>query len=587
MTDRFHFSPRPNKAHEINWREWGEDAFKEAKDNNKLILLSISAVWCHWCHVMDETAYSYQDNIDLINAEFIPIRVDNDQNPDVNRIYNMGGWPTTAILTPDGKTINGATYLTENKLYTFLLNTHLFYKQKDKEYFKEPSKGEINIPQASKDIDLNHDILKDIDKTILSIYDPEYGGFGIQPKFLYTDVLDYLIFRFFNKKDNSMFRILTNTLRNMAEGGIYDKEEGGFFRYSTTRDWRIPHFEKMLEDNGGLLDIYLKAYQITNDTSFADTARGIINYLDNTLLNKSNSTFFGSQDADEHYYSLKVSERKSLDTPYIDKTIYTDWNSIAASAYIRASYTLDMPNCLEIAKKCMDFLIDNCFSINQGMHHYYTDSPHKLGILSDQVYTINALIDLYEATFDKKYIDRAYDLGEVVLDRFFDQAQGGFYDDIVSYEFAPNIPKMQKSISLTSFTAQVLFRLHDITSNNEFKDAAVKGIKYFYNSYKLEDIFAANYGKAVLGYFLEGIKISIVGDLKNQETAYMYNKALKKFIPFKIFEFFDVNTKYKEIEQLGYDASKHPAGYICKGESCQSPVFSGAEFESTINSITQ
>src|SRR2546428_540931 len=107
----FHFSPRANRAHEIRWREWGEDAFREAKETGKPVLLSLSAVWCHWCHVMDETSYSDEGVISFVNEHFIPVRVDNDQRPDVNRRYNMGGWPTTAFLTPDGEILNGATYI--------------------------------------------------------------------------------------------------------------------------------------------------------------------------------------------------------------------------------------------------------------------------------------------------------------------------------------------------------------------------------------------------------------------------------------------------------------------------------------------
>ncbi|MBI2982976.1 MAG: thioredoxin domain-containing protein, partial [Chloroflexi bacterium] len=102
-----HFSPRPNRAHEIHWREWGPDAFRQAKEQDKPILLGISAVWCHWCHVMDETSYSDDEVIRLANERYVPIRVDNDQRPDVNRRYNLGGWPTTAFLSPDGEILHG------------------------------------------------------------------------------------------------------------------------------------------------------------------------------------------------------------------------------------------------------------------------------------------------------------------------------------------------------------------------------------------------------------------------------------------------------------------------------------------------
>lgn len=108
---RFHFSPRPNRAHEVRWRPWGDEAFAEAKAQDRPILLSLSAVWCHWCHVMDETSYSDPGVISYVNQHFVPVRVDNDQRPDINARYNLGGWPTTAFLTPDGELMTGGTYI--------------------------------------------------------------------------------------------------------------------------------------------------------------------------------------------------------------------------------------------------------------------------------------------------------------------------------------------------------------------------------------------------------------------------------------------------------------------------------------------
>src|SRR6202165_6053107 len=125
----FHFSPRPNRAAEIGWQEWGDAAFTAARVEDKPILLGISAVWCHWCHVMDETTYSNQGVIDLINRDYIPVRVDNDLRPDVNNRYNMGGWPTTAFLTPQGDILTGATYLPPEQMADALARVSSYYRQ--------------------------------------------------------------------------------------------------------------------------------------------------------------------------------------------------------------------------------------------------------------------------------------------------------------------------------------------------------------------------------------------------------------------------------------------------------------------------
>src|SRR5437870_5842707 len=124
----FHFSPRPNRASEINWHAWSPEAFDAARQTRRPILLSISAVWCHWCHVMDETTYSHPSVIELINRDYVPIRVDNDVRPDINQRYNMGGWPTTAFLTPSGDILTGATYLPADQMASALTRIATYYR---------------------------------------------------------------------------------------------------------------------------------------------------------------------------------------------------------------------------------------------------------------------------------------------------------------------------------------------------------------------------------------------------------------------------------------------------------------------------
>lgn len=574
MSDKFHFSPRENRAYEIYWREWDEEAFKEAKEKDKLVLLSISAVWCHWCHVMDETAYSYKPNINLINDEFMPIRVDNDKNPDVNSRYNMGGWPTTVILTPEGEILNGGTYMPDKTLYSFLANTSRYYKvHKRKGGIINKEDIEYKKLELAKANDISDKILTNIDKAIYIHFDSHFGGFGVEPKFPHEETLDYLIFRYFNNKEEDMFKMITKTLDSMANGGIYDHEEGGFFRYSTTRDWSIPHYEKMLEDNSKLLDVYLKLFQITNEGKYSNTCSGIIDYMNNSLLDIKSGVFWGSQDADEYYYSLTKKDRKSKEAPFIDKTIYTDWNAMAISAYIRAYYVIKDANCLGTAQRAVTFLIKNCFSEKHGMYHYYLDEAQKVGLLDDQTYMINALIDLYEVTSDNQYIYNATNLADLTLKNFYDDKNGGFFDDIVKYDFAPMAKKNEKSIQSNSFAAQVFYRLYDFSTLEKYKKAAEETIFLFGNAYESHSFFASSFGKPVLRYLSNSLKVTIVGDINNKKTSDMTFESLKLFIPFKNVEILDVNKDGEKIILNGYSTEKSPSGYVCKGESCLNPVF--------------
>src|SRR5918911_846928 len=185
----FHFSPRPNRAAEIKWRDWSPDAFEEARQQDKPILLSISAVWCHWCHVMDETTYSSQPVIDLLNSEYVPVRVDNDVRPDINQRYNMGGWPTTAFLTPQGDILTGATYLPADQMVDALARVASYYRQNKPEIVARVLEGRkrAGTVVASSAGRLDEGLVDRILGNVESSYDPTYGGFGNAPKFPHTD----------------------------------------------------------------------------------------------------------------------------------------------------------------------------------------------------------------------------------------------------------------------------------------------------------------------------------------------------------------------------------------------------------------
>ncbi|MBV9276933.1 MAG: thioredoxin domain-containing protein, partial [Candidatus Eremiobacteraeota bacterium] len=189
---RFHFSPRPNRAHEIQWRPWSAQTFAEAQAQDKPVLLAISAVWCHWCHVMDETTYSSPHVAQILNERYIPIRVDNDQRPDINARYNMGGWPTTALLTPNGMTLTGGTYVPEHQMLQMLEGVERYYREHRGEI--EQRIGELRTrPHPQRGGDLRDSMVTRVVEEISDGYDDVYGGFGTQPKFPQTEQLELLL----------------------------------------------------------------------------------------------------------------------------------------------------------------------------------------------------------------------------------------------------------------------------------------------------------------------------------------------------------------------------------------------------------
>src|SRR5579884_2397842 len=248
----FHFSPRPNRAGEIHWREWDDSAFAHAREQDKPILLAISAVWCHWCHVMDETSYSDPSIIEVINERYVPVRVDNDRRPDVNARYNQGGWPSTAFLTPDGSLLAGATYLPPEQMRSALEQVAQFYKTNREQIAQRAQQlRESRADRAAACEELRDEIVAYAMQTLAEAYDEEFGGFGDAPKFPMIDALEFLLQEFRATGDQRAYTMVAKTLLAMSSAGMYDHVEGGFFRYSTTRDWSVPHFEKMTEDHAG------------------------------------------------------------------------------------------------------------------------------------------------------------------------------------------------------------------------------------------------------------------------------------------------------------------------------------------------
>ena len=245
LTAPFRFSPRPNHAAEIHWREWTDEAFQRARAEGQPVLLSLSAVWCHWCHVMDETSYSDPRIIELINREFVPIRVDNDKRPDVNLRYNQGGWPTTAILSPDGELLAGATYVPPEQMLGWLLHLSDYYRKNRDDIAGMVAQLAEERPHANGleagAGPLEMGIVEGVLGSIRQAYDPEFGGLGRQPKFPHTEAWLLVAERFAQDHDPELGQMLTTTLDQMAQGGMYDHVEAGFFRYATTRDWSVPH----------------------------------------------------------------------------------------------------------------------------------------------------------------------------------------------------------------------------------------------------------------------------------------------------------------------------------------------------------
>jgi uncharacterized protein YyaL (SSP411 family) len=301
----------------VQWREWGEDAFAAAQKYDKPILLDIGAVWCHWCHVMDRESYDDPEIAKIINDNFIAVKVDRDERPDIDSRYQaaisavsgQGGWPLTGFLTSDGKPFFGGTYFPPGEQHgrpsfrRVLLSIATAYRDKRADAVEQAEKVVRAISQADslsgQDADFSPAVITAIVESALEAYDARNGGFGHAPKFPHPAALDLLIDHAVRHKDDRARELYVNTLERMARGGVYDQLAGGFHRYSVDERWVVPHFEKMAYDNSELLKNYVHAYQATQNEFFADVAKDIIRWMDEWLSDRELGGFYASQDADD------------------------------------------------------------------------------------------------------------------------------------------------------------------------------------------------------------------------------------------------------------------------------------------------
>jgi len=625
----FRFSPRPNRAHEIDWRPWGEPAFTEARRLGRPILLSLSAVWCHWCHVMDETSYSDPLVIAAVNEHFVPIRVDNDRHPDVNRRYNMGGWPTTAFLAASGDPITGATYMPPEQMLQSLERVREFFAANRTALLalgatdhaqaadadaaraslgEAPRRGDLFAPDFDGDPDVPGDIPAEIALQIVHAFDPMHGGLGADPKFPQVDVFAFML-AFAELRGGGdplhiaphtsalvtpgrVHEVVRTTLQGMAGGDLYDHVAGGFFRYATRRDWSIPHYEKMLEDNARLAGLYLEAAvlaswdaprgegathaRLGSSALYRAAAQGTIDYLLATLWRTEPPSFGGSQDADEHYYRLDAAERAGLPEPFVDPTVYVDWNALAARALLRAAPVLQRSQLTEHAVELLGFLWEHGRR-GAAMAHYLTPAGAPgpgAPLLVDQATMAAALLDAYEVTAERHWLEDAQALAGWAGEHLR-AADGRLHDRLAEPGvsaglLARPLPVLEEN----ALMAEALLRLEAYTGQSVWRDRAREVLTAWATHYEEYGVAAAAYGHALLRYLERPDHVVVVGSRGDAAARRLHGAALSAPRPLRTVQFLDPDdpADAERMATTGFQRAAAAAAYVCRGATCQAPI---------------
>lgn len=619
----------------VDWYPWGDEAFDKAKKEDKPVFLSIGYSTCHWCHVMERESFEDNEVAEILNKGFVSIKVDREERPDIDTIYmavcqaltNHGGWPLTVIMTPEKKPFFAGTYFPKTSsrgmpgLMDILTRVTKLWAARRDELLKAGHDITATIQNsmfrpAPGDISENalHRAFRHYDNT----FDPEFGGFGRAPKFPSAHNLSFLLRYWKLTGLERALEMVEKTLDSMYLGGIYDHIGYGFARYSTDREWLVPHFEKMLYDNALLSIAYLEAYQVTGKGQYAKAAREIFTYVLRDMTSPRGG-FYSAEDADSEgeegkfylwtpeevrevlgeddgsrfcrdyditpngnfegksipnligagYIEGHGQDRENLFRkreerihPFKDDKILTGWNGLMIAAMALGSRVLGEKKYSDAAEKSASFIMDKLRRKDGRLLARYRDGEAAyLAYAEDYAYLIWGLIELYQATFDPIYLDRAQELNTDLLRLFWDQEEGGLFQYGSDAENLIARPKevYDGAVPSANSVAVVNFlRLARLTGDQNLEQTARRQF----------NAFGGTVSETPIGYpfFLTGVhldlappvEITITGNLQAEETKEMVMAINRHFIP-------EAVLKFKAGEG-------QTTAHICRNYSCLAPI---------------
>jgi uncharacterized protein YyaL (SSP411 family) len=448
----------------VAWQPWGAAAFARARAEHKVVLLSIGASWCHWCHEMDRTSYADPGIAALINDRFVAVRVDADERTDIGERYNLGGWPTTAFLTPDGDILAGGTFVPTERLRGVLSRVAEEFAARQPPAAAPPPSTRLDEPAAIPDA-------RALSDAVFASFDPIHGGFGTEPKFPLGAPIQLALDLWSKTQDRRYESIAVASLDAMGWSGLYDPIDGGFFRYATTRDWQLPHDEKLLETNAALISLYLNAGEVLNAPRFTDRAGDALRYVQNTLADPVDGAWRASQQADPDYYAARsVDARRALPAPPVSGRFYSDATAAMVSAALHASRVFGDDGLRAFAVKSLERVLLACYTPGGGVAHYADGEARVRGLLADQIAMASACLDAFDATENVVYEMMAEELVHFAVREMWDERGGAFFDRSKG-DSADEVGWLRRGLKpfvINCDAARLLRRLAATSGSNDF-----------------------------------------------------------------------------------------------------------------------
>lgn len=493
----------------VDWHPWNNEALDLAKRENKPILVSIGYSACHWCHVMERESFEDETTARLMNDRFINIKIDREERPDLDHIYmdavqamtGSGGWPLNVFLTPEGKPFYGGTYFPPRKAFNrpswqeVLTGVHEAFTQKRGEIDSQAENLTEHLVQAnsfgmsSGQSDLfTTEKTKEAFDNIMKNADKEWGGFGRAPKFPQSFVIQYLLrFSYVNENKEALQQSLLS-IEKMIDGGIYDQVGGGFARYSTDKEWLVPHFEKMLYDNALLISVLSEAYQLTKKERYRDVIGETIDFIQRELKHPQGG-FYAALDADSegeegrfyiwNYYEVAeiLGDDAALFCEFFDITSAGNWegNNILWRKKSAESFSSEKNISVDHLNEILDRGKKILLKKREDRVRPQTDD--KI-LLSWNALMNTALSKAFAATGNNNFKDLALANMEFLLGNFSTEDAGFFHT------WKNDKAKHLAFLDDYAFLIQALIQLQEVTGNTDWLTRAIKIAEYVIENFK-------------------------------------------------------------------------------------------------------
>ena len=656
----------------VDWYPWGPEAFQAASDTGKPVLLSIGYSACHWCHVMAHESFEDERIADVMNRLFINIKVDREERPDVDKIYQTahqlltqrgGGWPLTMFLDGDTqRPFFGGTYFPNEPRHGMpafddLLEKVAAFYHDQRDEVRAQSDRLVGVfrqlePAARLDAsDLNASPMQQARDTFNRTFDRQFGGFGSAPKFPHATTIDRLLRHWragavSDEPDLDALFMATLTLTRMADGGLFDHVGGGFCRYSVDRYWQIPHFEKMLYDNGPLLAIYAQAALASGDPLFAYTANATADWMLADML-APNGGFYSTRDADSEgeeglYYlwtpeqvqtllgddyaifakrfgldqepnfegkyhltvrepladddahntierskKILLAERMTRIAPGRDEKQLTSWNALAIRGLAIAGRSLDRPELIDAAANAADFIRENLLVNGRLLASYKDGQARFAAYLDDHAFLLDALLELLQSRWNSEHLAFAVQLADLMLEHFEDSERGAFYFTADDHEALIHRPKPLADEAVPSgngIAAFALQRLGFLLGDSRYLDAAERTLR---GAWQAIDEYPHGHVSLItaLEEYLKHPEIIIIrGD--NDEISRWRDSAAKLYAPRRLV--FAIESTASTLpgalaERKAVDGET--VAYRCVGTHCDLPVTSWEALASELSEM--